>query len=983
MAVERLQEAAAELRRGIRGEVRTDPASRMLYSTDGSIYQVLPLGVVFPRDGDELSAVVEIAARHQVPVLPRGSGSSLAGQAIAAALVIDCTRHLNRIVSIDAEARRAVVEPGVVLNAFNAAAGKHGLQFGPDPASADRATFGGMIGNNSTGAHSILYGMTSDNVLALDVTLADGQNARLEAIGLEEAERMAAGEGRLAALYQAGLDIRRRCADEIRARWPRTWRRASGYSLNTLLGWSASAPPRWEENGLGRAYPPGAGNSINLAQVMVGSEGTLAAFRRAEVHLAEKPRHTCLGVLAYESVVEACEATPGLLERAPSAVELIPRALIKRARAVPAYAARLGFVPGDPAAILVVEFAGDDPRRLLEQTRALRGDVVIAETAGQQAEVWAVRKVGLGLLMSVKGDAKPLPFVEDMAVPVERLAEFVRGFERILAEHGTTGDFYAHASAGCLHVRPLINLKTAEGVAQMRGISAAVVDLTLGLGGALSGEHGDGLSHAEWLTRGFGEKLTAAMEHLKRAADPQGLLNPGKVLNSQKMHENLRYGPDYRAEGWAPVFDFSRQESLLGGIEMCNGAGVCRKDGGVMCPSFQATREEEHSTRGRANLLRGMLSGRFPAAELAEEAAHGALDLCLECKGCKAECPSGVDMAKIKYEFLHYYHNSHRRPARDYLFGYIEVLARLGRPVAPLANAGIRLLPKRALGLAEERELPRLKGGRGSGGAGEQGRTEGGRDAGEGERVLYLADAFSEYFTPEVGEAGRRALRAEGCRVLKLPVIGAGRTRISKGFLPQAKRHAEGVLKAIRAADPDGTAAVVGVEPSELYTLRDEYLDFFPGEVFVAGLAKRAYLLEEFLARPGAGDGPRLAMLGRPGEGQDVLVHGHCYQKAQPPADDGYPTGAAATLTALEGMGYRATLIEAGCCGMAGSFGYEAAHYEVSMQVGELALFPAVRAAGEALVAAPGVSCRAQILAGTGREAVHPAMLMAPEATVG
>ncbi|MBI3159914.1 MAG: FAD-binding protein [Chloroflexi bacterium] len=966
MRSEHLQEVTHDLRRAIRGEVRTDPASRMLYSTDGSIYQILPLGVVFPRDTEELTAIVEIAARHGVPLLPRGSGSSLAGQTIGTALVIDCTRHLNRILAIDPEAHTATVEPGVVLNAFNAEAGKYGLQFGPDPASADRATFGGMIGNNSTGAHSILYGMTSDNVLALDVILADGRTARLEAQSIGEAERLAAGEGSLAALYRASLDVRRRYAEEIRARWPKTWRRASGYALNYLLGWSASAPPRWEENGLGPAYPPVPDDGINLAQLMAGSEGTLAVFRRAQVHLARRPKHTCLGVLAYDSIVAACEATPGLLALAPSAVELIPRALINRARAVPAYAARLGFVRGDPAAILVVEFAGDDPQRLLEQTRALRTDVVIAETTTQQAEVWAVRKVGLGLLMSVKGDAKPLPFVEDMAVPVERLAEFVRGFERILAEHSTSGDFYAHASAGCLHVRPLINLKTEQGVAQMRAISAAVVELTLGLGGALSGEHGDGLSHAEWLARGYGEKLTAAVEHIKRAADPHGLLNPGKVINSQKMHENLRYGPDYRAEAWQPLLDFSNQESLLGAIEMCNGAGVCRKDGGVMCPSFQATREEEHSTRGRANLLRGMLSGRFPTAELADEAVHDALDLCLECKGCKAECPSGVDMAKIKYEYLHHYHQSHRRPLRDYLFGYIGGFARLGRTLGPLGNLGMGLLPKRALGLATERSLPRLAGKRFSVKA-----------QGEGERVLFLSDAFTEYFYPEVGAAAVEMLEAAGCDVTKLPLVGAGRTLISKGFLPQARAHAVRALAAVAALDPLGTMPVVGVEPSELLTLRDEYLELMPGNEVARRLAKRAFLVDEFMVRPGLDGRPRAERLAQAGRGQKALFHGHCYQKAQPPADDGYPSGPEATKVFLEGMGYQAEMIPAGCCGMAGSFGYEAAHYEVSMQVGELALFPAVRAAGDVALAAAGVSCRAQIEAGTGRKAVHPVMLLA------
>lgn len=968
MSVEQLEHVTAELRRAIRGEVRTDPVSRALYSTDASIYEIPPLGVVFPRDLDELSAVVEISGQARVPLVARGSGSSLAGQTLGAALVVDCTRHLNRIEQVDAAARQAVVQPGVVLNALNAAAGEYGLQFGPDPASADRATLGGMLGNNSTGAHSILYGMTSDHVLATEVLLAGGEAAHFGVVSLAEAERQADGAGRAAALYRASLAVRATQAEEIQRVWPRTWRRASGYGLNYLLGWSASAPPRWAESGRGAAYPPLGADEINLAQLLVGSEGTLAVTRRATLHLVAKPRHTCLGVLAFESIVAACEATPGLLQSEPSAVELIPRALIQRARSVPAYAAQLGFVAGDPAALLVVEFAGDDSQRLREQVLALGPEVVVAETVAQQAAVWAVRKVGLGLLMSVAGDNKPLPFVEDMAVPVERLAEFVRAFERILSEQGAGGDFYAHASAGCLHVRPIINLKKAEGVVQMRAISAAVVALTLSLGGALSGEHGDGLSHAEWLEMGYGVEIAGAFEQIKRAADPEELLNPGKVIQPQQMHENLRYGPEYRARSWEPIMDFSRQENLLGAIEMCNGAGVCRKDGGVMCPSFQATREEEHSTRGRANLLRGLLSGRFPVAGLAESAVHAALDLCLECKGCKAECPSGVDMAKLKYEYLHHHHQTHRRPLRDYLFGYIDVLAKIGRPVAPLANLGMNLLPKRALGLASQRQLPRLSGRRGI-----RSRST------TGEKVLLLPDVFSEYFYPEVGAAAVRALEAAGCRVIRLPIVGAGRPLISKGFLPQAKRHAERVLAAIRQVDPLESMPVVGVEPSELLTLRDEYLDLLRGNVAALRLAGRAYLIDEFLVRPGADGRPRLEAMPKTGQGQKVLFHGHCYQKAQPPAADGYASGQAATLELLRGVGYAADLIDSGCCGMAGSFGYEAAHYDVSMQVGELALFPAVRAAGEALLAAAGVSCRTQIEAGTGRRARHPVMLLAGE----
>lgn len=978
-----LKEVAHRLQKETGCEVRLDAASRVLYSTDASIYQVEPLGVVFPRTGDDLSAIVSIASQYGVPILPRGSGSSLAGQAVGAALVIDCSRHLNHILSIDPETNTAVVEPGVVLNAFNRAAAKFGLQYGPDPASSDRATFGGMLGNNSTGAHSILYGMTADHLLSTDVVLSDGSLASLGNTSLDQAEQIASGDGLEGVLYRIALYLRREYAQEIRARWPRTWRRASGYSLNYLLPWSATAPPRWEEASHISVYPPHQPGEINLGQLLVGSEGTLAIFRQATVNLVPLPQHTVLGALAFDSVVAASEATPAILELGPSAVELLPRALIQLARAVPAYARHLSFVQGDPAALLLVEFAGDSPDHLLERVKRLGPNVVIAGTPEEQDQIWAVRKVGLGLLMSRPGDTKPLPFIEDVAVPVDKLGEFVAGVERIMASFGTTGNFYAHASAGCLHIRPLVNLKTPGGVAAMRGITAEVVKLTLRLGGALSGEHGDGLARAEWLEEAFGPRLVDAFRQLKGAADPQGILNPGKVVDPPSMDENLRYGPAYAARAWQPVFDFSSQGDLIGAIEMCNGAGVCRKENGVMCPSFQATSEEMHSTRGRANLLRAMIAGHSPTESSTASMVYQALDLCLECKGCKAECPSAVDMAKLKYEFLDHYYESHRRPLRDYLFAHLGTLASFGRPFAPLVNpllrsALVRHLGERLLGIAHQRQLPELQR------PAPRLRMAHSATDPQAETVIFLSDPFTRYFHPRVEARALGLLAATGCQVHMLPVLGSGRTLISKGFLESAKRHAARVLDAITELDLEGKFPIVGVEPSEIFTLRDEYLDFFPQDECAARVARRSYMIDEFLLRAGTGPEPRLAKLvesmGEIGQGKTVHLHGHCYQKAQPPSADGFPVGVAATEALLRAFGYRVQTIETGCCGMAGSFGYEVEHYQLSMQVGELALFPAVRAAPQDhLVVAAGVSCQAQIQSGTHRLAHHPVTLLRDE----
>jgi FAD/FMN-containing dehydrogenase/Fe-S oxidoreductase len=980
-------ELIKDLGQNIAGEVRADLTTRILYATDASIYRVEPLGVVFPRTAEDLQASVELAGRYHVPLLARGSGSSLAGQAIGPALILDCSRHLNKIIAIDPQNRTATVEPGVILERLNREAGKHGLMFGPDPASAERATMGGSIANNATGAHSILYGMAADHLVAAQVIFSDASQASLQALSLEEALGRARSPERSVenALYHLALEIRARHAETIRKNWPRVWRRASGYNLNYLLPWSPSQPPHW--NGAGLDYPPLAAGEINLAPLLAGSEGTLGVISRLTLRLVPKPRHTLLGVLTYDSIPTACDAVPDLLEQPVSAIELIPGMLIHLARSVPAYASQANFIQGEPEALLVVEFSGDDPRQLQYHLRRLREvarrEVLVAEAEAQQKQIWAVRKVGLGLLMSMPGDRKPLSFIEDISVPVEHLGYYVRSLDQILKKYGTSAEIYAHASAGCLHVRPLLSLKNEDGVRNLRLIAQEAVALGLSLGGATSGEHGEGLARSEWTARQFGPQVMDLFRQVKQTADPQGLFNPGKILDAPPMDQNLRFGVAYQTHLWPTGMDFTRQAGLDGAIEMCNGAGVCRKDGGVMCPSFQATREEMHSTRGRANLLRAMISGAFPTQQVAEKAVAQALDLCLACKGCKAECPSAVDVAKLKYEFTHHYYQDHRRRLRDYLFAYIDRLAPLGRLFAPLVNglldAGtVRASGERWFGLARDRRLPRFAGlnrahlrlGAGVPANGTK-KTS----------VLFLTDAFSHYFHPETELAGVQVLERCGERVSVLPLIGAGRTLISKGFLDAARRHAGQVVAAIRRADPQGRLPVVGVEPSEIYTLRDEFLDLFPDDEYVMELSRRAWMVEEYLVRPAADGQPLLARLAvEPGArtaSRQVWLHGHCYQKAQPPAGDGYPTGVAATVAMLRQCGYQVQVIEAGCCGMAGAFGYEAEHYSVSMRVGELALFPALRQAPEAtIIAAAGTSCRSQIQDGVFQQAVHPICLV-------
>lgn len=983
---------------GFRGDIRTDRTTRLLYATDASIYQIEPLAVVIPTSQEDLCAAVEFCSRYKLPILARGSGSSLAGQAIGQAVILDCSKYLNRMVELDPASRTATIEPGYLMTRLNREAGRYGLQFGPDPASADRASMGGSIANNASGSHSILYGMSADHILAVDVLLADGSAAHFELENTAEIEKrlptIARSQPRLAQIYRTALAIRRDHAGTIQGHWPQTWRKASGYNLNYLLPYSPSAPPRWYGKADSLPYPPIAGDAINLATLMAGSEGTLGVIQRLKVRLVPVPEHAILGVLSYDSIPAACDAVAAILELEPSAVELIPRSLIELARAVPAYASQVTFVEGNPAALLLVEFSGEQPDVLAHKVRSLGDRVVVAESARDQKQVWTVRKVGLGLLQARYGDFKPISFIEDLAVPVDQLGRFVRGMDQILAAHDAACEIYAHASAGCLHIRPILNLKTHQGVEALRSIADQAVHLAIRLGGAVSGEHGDGLARTEWMQDLYGLQILGLFRTFKEAADPDYLLNPGKIIwpagdQPARMDANLRYGDTYQANAWSPVLDFSSKVGLAQAIEQCNGAGVCRKSEGVMCPSFQVTGEEMHSTRGRANLLRAMVSGRFPGPEAAEKAVYEALDLCLACKGCQAECPSSVDVARLRYEFLHYYYSGqaaarHRRQWRDYLFGHIDRFARLGHPLAPIANLLMRIpvfrsLADRTLGLAHERPFPALS--RKS----LRSLHRPARTGQAGERVLLLSDAFTEYFQPEVGLAALRVLENCGCRVEILPVLGAGRTLISKGFLEQARRHASQLMAAIRQHDPQGTLAVVGVEPSEILTLRDEYFDLLPGDPGIRPLAGRSFLLDEFLLRPGQDGRPRLESLLASRTGTTaparnlpkVLLHTHCYQKAQPPADDGFPSGAEAAFKALARAGFEIEVADTGCCGMAGAFGYESEHYEISRQVGELALLPAIRSAPlDQVVVAAGVSCEAQIRDLAGREAFHPAVLL-------
>jgi FAD/FMN-containing dehydrogenase/Fe-S oxidoreductase len=964
-----------ELKKHFAGEVRLDAASRILYSTDASIYQIEPLGVALPTTQEDLHAAVELAARYRVPILPRGAGSSLAGQAIGEALILDCSRWLDSVTEINPESHTATVEPGVVLADFNRAAAKHGLMFGPDPASAERATMGGVIGNNATGAHSILYGMAADHLVSAEVILSDGSLERWAESGRQKADG-----GTQAVISHTVLEIREKYAEAIKQSYPKSWRNSAGYRLNYLLPWSPSVPSQW----IGDQYPADLQPStFNLSHLLAGSEGTLAVVRRATVNLVPKPKHTILGILAYDSIAAACDDVPRLLEFRPSAVELIPRMILRLAGGIPAYARQMGWLVGNPSAILAVEFSGGSSEALRKAVGQIGNLSHIAESPEDQARIWNVRKVGLGILDSRPQAARPVAFIEDCAIPVERLGEFVREIEKILKAHSTEGGIYAHASAGCLHIRPILNLKSGEGVRTMRNIAEQTLALTLRLGGSMSSEHGDGIVRGEWLKQTYGDEVITAMRTLKQAADPHNILNPHKMFDAPPMDSHLRYGEAHSSRAWESPLNFSSRGGLATAIEQCNGQGVCRKSTGVMCPSYQATREEANSTRGRANLLRAMISvpsvQRLSLDVEHSDAVFHSLDLCLACKGCKAECPSGVDMAKLKFAFMYEYFKSHRRPLRDFLFGYFHITARVLAAFAPIVNwvtdvPVFKTLIARMFQITPHRPFPKFS----------RKRAHVVPIANlNAPKVVFLSDAYSRYVEPQVEQAAFDILARCGYQVLVLPIIGAGAALISKSFLDSAKRHAGGVLDALNKLDPARVLPVAGIEPPEIYALKNDYLDLLPSRATeIASRAAQTWLLDEFLIRSDAFTKSRVAgMAGLTSkkEKTKIKLQPHCHQRAEPPAADGLPTGAAATQSLLKAMGLEVEMLDAGCCGMAGTFGFEAEHYELSVKVGELGVVKRIREQkmGSSAVACSGAACRMQVTQGAGVEARHPLEMVA------
>ncbi|SDK60102.1 FAD-binding and (Fe-S)-binding domain-containing protein [Natronorubrum texcoconense] len=956
-------ELVADLRNRIAGDVRFDTYTRQLYATDASAYQETPIGVVFPTTTEDVSSAVSYCAERGIPVLPRGGGTSLAGQAVNEAVVLDFTRHMDDIVSVDPDERRARVQSGVVLEELNETLAGHGLKFAPDPAAGNRSVIGGAIGNNSTGAHSLVYGKTDAYVETCEVVLADGTVATLGEIDVDELRAQADPDGDL--LERVSAEVVRIIDDEadaVRDRFPNLKRNVSGYNLDMLVAEAETG-------------------TVNLARLLAGSEGTLAVVTEAEVSLEPVPETKAVSLLFYESVLEAVTDVQYVLEHDPAAVELIDDVLIGLARNTADFEEVASLVPEDAEAALLIEFYADDDEHGREQTGGLLSDRVPgtesavassddptdvdetfafegleAHAEADREQFWKLRKAGLPILLSRTSDEKHISFMEDCAIPPAHLPEFVERFQSLLVEKGRDVDaaFYAHAGPGVLHVRPLVNTKAADDRADMVEIADEVTDMVVEFGGSVSGEHGDGRARTQWNRKLYGEELWEAFRELKTAFDPDWLLNPGNVCGDHDMTENLRYDTDYSHDaGFDPALNWDNENGMQGMVELCHGCGGCRGDqettGGVMCPTYRAAEEEVTTTRGRANLLRNAMSGELPDDPTDDEFVEEVLDLCIGCKGCARDCPSEVDMAKLKTEVMHERHQEHGASLRDKLFANFDRLAPLGSALAPLSNLaqslpGAGVIGEKTVGIARERSLPEFH----RETVQDWFEARGGPRVPEAEaerKAVFFVDTYTNYSHPDVGKATIRVLEAAGVHVDVARRTDSGRPPLSKGFVDKARETMRANVAELAPRIDDGWDVVLA-EPSDAVMFQSDALDLLGGSS-VESVAANTYGVSEYL------DTYRLdANIDWAAPSDSLAYHGHCHQKAT--KKDHHAVGV------LRRAGYAVDPLDSGCCGMAGSFGYEAEHYSLSQSIGDI-LVDQIDDSEATVVTAPGTSCRTQL----------------------
>lgn len=958
----------------MRGDLATGPVLRKLYATDASEYQELPLAVAFPETEADIATLIRFAGQNGISLIPRGAGTSLAGQVAGNGIVVDAGKHLNKILSLDVDKRIVHVQPGVVRNELNHYLQPHGLFFGPETSTANRAMLGGMVGNNSCGSNSLVYGSTREHLVAARGFLSDGSEVTFEAVSAEEFSAKCEGDSLEARIHRKCRELLGDAAnrDLIREHFPKRSipRRNTGYALDLLMD--------------ADVFDPSSDKPFNLCKLIAGSEGTL--FFGVEFALdcdPLPPKHSALLCAHFENVDQALRSVLPALNHRPSSVELLDRHILEATKRNREQLKNRFFVEGDPGAILVVDIRRDDPAevdsvlaQVASDMRAAGHGYAFPVLKGEdEFKVWELRRAGQGLVSNVPGDAKPREVCEDTAVDVAELADYIAEFDTLMREkHGKECVYYAHAGSGELHTRPLFNLKTEEGLKTFRSVAEDIAALVKKYNGSLSGEHGDGRLRGEFIPFMVGEECYGLMRRIKETFDPKNVFNPAKIIDAKPMDVDLRYGPDKPNPQYETIFDFSESQGVLRAAENCNGSGDCRKGplaGGTMCPSYMATRNEKESTRARANILRHALTHPVDANNpFNNDEIKEVLDLCLSCKGCKSECPSNVDMAKLKAEFLQHYYDANGVPLRARMIANFAFSSRLAS-IAPWAwnalfgTARTRRWLNRAVGFHPDRTIPKLHGAT----LKKWRKTRPPVTSGKHGKVYLFCDEFTNFNDVPIGRKTVRLLERLGYEVVIPKHLESARTWLSKGLVRKAKRIAnENVRKLaplIAAETP-----LIGIEPSAILGFRDEYIDLADGELKATAraLAEHCLMLDEFIIREF--DAGRITSEQFEAKEQLIKLHGHCFQKAL--------ASVVPTVRALRiPKGYKVHMIPSGCCGMAGSFGYEKEHYELSMQVGELVLFPTVREQPEdVIIAAPGTSCRHQIHDGTGRQALHPAEIL-------
>lgn len=925
----------------MRGEVYADAARRGMYATDASHYQVMPQSVVVPIDEADVAAVVAVARDHNVPITGRGAGTSLAGQTFGPGIVLDFSKHMNQLLEVNAEEGWARVQPGIVRDHLNAQLADHGLFFAPDPATTSRATLGGMINNNSSGMRSVKYGMTIDHVIALRVMLADGRVVELDANTQEESA------GQLREVVGGLVDQHR---DEIEARYPKVMRRVSGYALDALLD----------------------GNRRNLAQLIVGSEGTLGLVLEAKIKLVPTPGATALCIVHFDDLIESLRHVPAMLEHKPSAIELLDEIIVSESMTNPSTKSYASFYEGTPNCVQIVELMADTPDEVSRLCRVFAEDMkhrgvgtahVICDQPKQIAEVWDLRRLGVGLQSNIGGRKKTLDFVDDACVPVEHLAEYVDRLREVCTQHGVRMPICCHTSVGVLHPKPMLDLHEEEDRQKMQAIADAAFEMVIGYGGSWSGEHGDGFVRGQYIQRFFGDTLYQAFRDIKALFDPNNLMNPGKIVDTPGMTEHLRHGtPNYelRLAEVKSNFRYDEHGGFGMSVEQCNGVGACRKVGkGTMCPSYMATRDEDASTRGRANALRLAMTGQIGDQGLTSDGVMDALSLCLSCKACKTECPNAVDMSKMKSDVLQMRHDKQGTPLRARLIGRMPAMAkRFAGPLAPLVNAIqsiklIRRVAQSVTGIDTRRSYPKLTRHPMPG-------VSASPNAPNGNRVVLFNDTYMDFYEPGIGRSAIHLLTACGYEIVIADAGCCHRPAISTGLLRDAKKNGEVTLRKLLPYAAKGWP-ILFLEPSCASAIVDDLPDLVDDRALGEDVKKTCFMLDDFLAEQlenGELDGRFIA------DDEDLLIHGHCHQKAI------FGTaGMHRLFKSIEGLSF--SEVDSGCCGMAGSFGFE--HYDLSMQIGEQRLFPAVREAKQrgAAVCANGTSCRHQISDGCDVQAKH------------